>query len=43
VILGPGVGTTPFRDPLNSTKRCGSWRSGQDEWMKLPSWRHDEV
>jgi len=33
VILGPVVGTTPYREPLNSTKKCGSRRSGWEEWM----------
>jgi len=43
VILGPVVGTTPYLEPLNSTKKCGSRHSGPEEWMRLPSWRHNEV
>jgi len=37
------VGMTPYREPLNLTKRCGSRRNEQEEWVTLPSWRHNEV
>jgi hypothetical protein len=42
-IHGRRVGTTPYREPLNSTKRCGSRRNEQEEWVTLPSWRRNEV
>ena len=40
---GRGVGMTPYREPLNLTKRCRIKRSGQQEWVRALSWRHNEV
>jgi hypothetical protein len=37
------VGMTPYREPLNSTKRCVSKRGVQQEWVRVLSWRHNEV
>ena len=41
--LGRGVGMTPYREPLNSTKRCVSKRGVQQQWVRVLSWRHNEV
>jgi hypothetical protein len=40
---GPRVGMTPYREPLNSTKRCENKHGAQQKWMRVPSWRRNEV
>jgi hypothetical protein len=44
-VATPGrrVGMTPYREPLNLTKRCEIKRGAQEEWVTLLSWRHNEV
>jgi hypothetical protein len=34
---------TPYREPLNSKKRCVTKRCAQQEWVRVLSWRHNEV
>jgi len=37
------VGTTPYREPLNLTKRCEIKRGAREQWVTALSWRHNEV